>query len=69
MICLGKLQAQISVFWGITCLAKMSSVQNPGWLFDRGGYTTQLYYPILLHVKQNGNSAPSKFTCISSRTN
>ena len=38
---LGGLQ-RAWVFW-----AQNSSVQNPGWLFDIGDYTTQLYGIIL----------------------
>ena len=30
-------------FFGLMDLKQLSSVQNPGWLFDIGDYTTQLY--------------------------
>ena len=34
------------------CLERqMSSVQNPGWLFDIGDYTTQLYMDSNNHYK------------------
>ena len=33
----------IHFLWGRFAYSQVSSVENPGWLFDIGDYTTQLY--------------------------
>ena len=53
-------------------ITKLSIVQNPGWLFDIGDYTTQFYgdydKPIRIPVNQSGferysaDNDPGKFT-------